>query len=169
MVGMDQHSRTWTLWRLRSLGTMELLNIPLQAAIWFGFLPLPASRANLTGFVAVSILLVQGAGYWFAKRRQLVSGSPTLPGAVGFGLLRSVNPVLLLAVLGITGYRTVTTPGITSIPGLCFALFAVLEYINYFHVQLMHDTRADWKRLARTGLRRSHLARDLDRSLRRIA
>jgi hypothetical protein len=40
--------------------------------------------------------------------------------------------------------------------------FAWLEYVNYFRVQLMHDTRSDLRRLVRTRrLRRSWLATDL--------
>jgi hypothetical protein len=37
----------------------------------------------------------------------------------------------------------------------------VFEHVNYFHVQLMYDTRADVRRLRASGLRRSHLAADL--------
>jgi hypothetical protein len=41
---------------------------------------------------------------------------------------------------------------------------AVLEYINYFVVQLSHETRADLRRLVRTRrLHPSHLAIDLRR------
>ena len=43
--------------------------------------------------------------------------------------------------------------------------FAGLEHVNYFHVQLMHDTRADWAYLLRhRRLRRAPLADDLRRT-----
>jgi hypothetical protein len=44
-------------------------------------------------------------------------------------------------------------------------LLAVLEYINYYHVQLQHfDHAPDWKRLiSGRGFRRSHLAREIER------
>jgi hypothetical protein len=49
-------------------------------------------------------------------------------------------------------------------PGLGLWLFALLEHVNYFHVQLSHQTRADLARLVRTRrLRRSHLSRDMAR------
>ncbi|MBP2402953.1 hypothetical protein SNS2_1565 [Streptomyces netropsis] len=48
-------------------------------------------------------------------------------------------------------------------PGLCFALFAVLEHVNHFHTQLMYDTAEDRRALRENGLRRAHPARDLDR------
>jgi hypothetical protein len=42
------------------------------------------------------------------------------------------------------------------------AAFAWAEFVNYFHVRLMHDTRSDLKRLAATRkFRRSWLATDL--------
>ena len=44
-------------------------------------------------------------------------------------------------------------------------LLAVLEYINYYHVQLQHfDHASDWQRLVSgRGFRRSHLAREIER------
>jgi hypothetical protein len=44
-------------------------------------------------------------------------------------------------------------------------LLAVLEYVNYYHVQLQHfDHAADWRRLmSGRGFRPSHLAREIDR------
>lgn len=48
---------------------------------------------------------------------------------------------------------------------LLVLLLAVLEYINYYHVQIQHfDHAADWQRLlAGRGFRRSHLAREIER------
>jgi hypothetical protein len=42
----------------------------------------------------------------------------------------------------------------------------VLEHVNYFHIQLMHDTSNDVRRLLRRGFRRSSLARNLDQAAR---
>ena len=44
-------------------------------------------------------------------------------------------------------------------------LLAVLEYVNYYHVQLQHfDHAPDWQRLVSgRGFRRSHLAREIER------
>ena len=58
-------------------------------------------------------------------------------------------------------------PGAGTWPGLGFALFAVLEHGSYFHVQLMYDNAGDLRYLRRHGLRRAHLARDLDALARR--
>ena len=41
-------------------------------------------------------------------------------------------------------------------------VFAVLEHINYFEYQLMHDTKNDWAYLVRNKrLKRAILSRDL--------
>lgn len=150
--------------RLRSLATMELVNIPLQAGLWFGWVDLPVTVPNLVGFSVFALLLVEGAGYWAAKRHQLRGHARGLPGERAFRAALVVNPVLLAVGLAVTGYATATDPGRGTWPGLVFATFALLEHVNYFHVQLMHDTVADLRRLRSVGLRRSHLACDLGRA-----
>ena len=150
--------------RLRSLAVMELLNVALQAGLWFGLVGLPVTVANLIGYGLFAVLLLEGATYWLAKLRQLRGRRPHLPGVRVFRAARVVNPAILAAGLLITGRAVFADPGRASWPGLAFALFAVLEHVNYFHVQLMHDTVADLRRLRSVGLRRSHLARDLARA-----
>ncbi|MGN9786012.1 hypothetical protein ACTMTF_31610 [Nonomuraea sp. ZG12] len=149
--------------RLRSLAVLEVANIPLQAFAWFGAIGFPATGANLTGFALFVIILIQGAAYWAAKLDQLRNRRPHPRGLAAFAAARKVNPVLLAAGLLVTGAAALADPGVGSWPGLGFALFAVLEHVNYFHVQLMHDTAADLRRLRTVGLRRSQLARDLAR------
>ncbi|SDK55375.1 hypothetical protein SAMN05216298_0521 [Glycomyces sambucus] len=149
--------------RLRSLASLELLNIPLQAFIWFGLLGLPANPANLAGFAAFALLLLEGAAYWTAKRRQIDTGAADLPWTPLFAFALRANPVVLAAAVLFTGWSAVADPGAGSFPGLGFALFAALEHVNYFHVQLMYDNPADLRRLSRHGLVRSHLSRDLSR------
>lgn len=149
--------------RLRSLAVLEAANIPLQAFIWFGLIGLPATWPNLTGFALFVILLIQGTAYWAAKLDQLRHRRPHPRGLPAFALARKLNPALLAAGLPATGAAVLADPGAGSWPGLGFALFTVLEHVNYFHVQLMHDTAADLRRLRTVGLRRSQLARDLAR------
>ena len=141
----------------------ELANIPLQWAIWFGVVGLPVTAVNLAGFAVFALLLLEGAGYWTAKLRQLSTGAPLPPGVRVFAALRLANPVVLAAVLAWTATATERDPGAATVPGLAFAAFAALEHVNYFHVQLMYDNRADTRRLRARGLRRSQLARDLAR------
>ncbi|MGC4791050.1 hypothetical protein ACLQ22_24870 [Micromonospora sp. DT178] len=147
--------------RLRSLAGWELLNVPLQAWVWFQLVGLPPTAANLAGFGAFAALLVVGTAYWALKLRQLRRGEPRLPGRRHFVTARAALPFLLATVIAACAVAAVRTPGVRAYPGLAFGLFAVLEYVNYFHVQLMHDNRADLRRLVTVGFRRSHLARDL--------
>lgn len=163
---MPHRSRLRLRRRLRSLAALELLNIPLQAWIWFGVIGFPATGANLTGFGLVALLLVQGAGYWWAKLRQLRERWALPPGLGFFAFARSVNPPVLGAGLAFAAWSAANEPGAGSLPGLGFALFAVLEHVNYYRTQLMYDTAADLRRLLTRGLRKASLARDLARAAR---
>lgn len=149
--------------RLRSLIAGEVVNIPLQAAIWYGIVGFPATWANLVGFAVFSLLLIQGAAYWAAKLEQLRNRRALPRGMSAFAVARVANLAVLGAGLLATGAAVLTDPGRGSLPGLGFALFAVLEHVNYFHTQLMHDTVADLRRFRAVGFRRSQLARDLAR------
>jgi hypothetical protein len=157
---MAHRSRTWIRRRLRSLLAWELTNIPLQAAIWFGVAGFPVTPANVVGFALFALLLLEGAGYWAAKLRQLAAPGSRLPGAGAFAVARVANVPLLGAGLLFVAFAE---PGAGSWPGLGFALVAVLEHVNYFHWQLMYDTAEDLRHLRGHGPRRAHLARDLAR------
>lgn len=148
--------------RLLSLAGGELVNIPLHAVIWIGIIGAPLTLANVAGYLLFSLLLIEGAGYWLAKLHQTTIRQRALPGARIFGLLRIVNLPLLAIGVGIAAYGAVDSPGLASLPGLGYALFAVIEHVNYFHLQLSYDRRTDLRRLRTFGLRRSHLSRDLD-------
>lgn len=161
---MDHRDRARILRRLRSLATLELLNIPLQAWAWFGVIGFPLTAANLTGFALVALLLLEGAGYWTAKHRQLTSRLATVPGIRGFAVARTANLVPLTVGTAFAVWTVASAPGAGSIPGLAFALFAWLEHVNYFHVQLMYDHATDLRSFRAKGFRRASLARDLARA-----
>ncbi|MEU4830722.1 hypothetical protein [Streptosporangium sp. NPDC023615] len=158
---MNRFSRSRVQRRLRSLAWLEALNVPLQAAIWFGVLGLPVTAGNAAGFALFALLLLEGAGYWSAKLRQIATRDRFLPGRRAFEILRRGNVAVLAVGLLFVAGTVVVDPGIGSWPGLGFGLFAVLEHVNYFHVQLMYDTAEDLRHLRSHGLRRAHLARDL--------
>lgn len=158
---MDHRSRSWIERRLRSLALLELLNIPLQGVLWFGVVHLPVTASNALGFALFAFLLLQGAGYWVAKHRRLGTPGTALPGVAAFRLARVANVPVLLAGLVYVIWATAADAGAPTVPGLVFALVAVLEYVNYFHIQLMYDTAADLRYLVTHGPRRAHLARDL--------
>lgn len=82
-----------------------------------------------------------------------------------FAAVRAVGPtVLAVGALAWVSSLLSGAAGVDLVVGALLWLLAVAEHVNYHHVQLMHDTRADWRRLRRTRhLRRSFLAADLDR------
>ncbi|CAM3598201.1 hypothetical protein NOGI109294_04620 [Nocardiopsis gilva] len=82
-----------------------------------------------------------------------------------FRHLRTANVVLLAGGATVIGAGFAAGDPWTHVwPGAGLWTFAVLEQINYFHIQLSHDNRADITRLLRTRrLPRPHLARDLER------
>ncbi|CAL9479415.1 hypothetical protein SUDANB121_03020 [Nocardiopsis dassonvillei] len=155
--------------RLRSLAVLELVNIPLFGLVLFAVLGAPASPTNLAGFGMFALLLVEGSAYWWLKLRQASRGGRLPAGMPVFRALRWVN-VALFALTGAVVAAALAEGGHWSrvAVGVPLWLFAVLEQVNYFHVQLAHDTRADLRRLLRTRrLHRSHLARDLTRAAHR--
>jgi hypothetical protein len=68
-----------------------------------------------------------------------------------FRVARKANIVVLALVFVYTAIAVAMMPGKGTIPGLAFAVVAIGEHVNYFHMQLVR------------GRRRSHLSRDLDR------
>nr|WP_218902858.1 hypothetical protein [Streptomonospora nanhaiensis] len=142
-----------------------MVNIPLFAVVLFGVLGLPPTPANAAGFALFSVLLLEGSAYWWAKAAQVRSRASHPAGLPLFRLLRAANPVLLAAGGVVVAWQlTGGVPWTHTWPGAGLAVFALLEHVNYFHVQLSHQNRADLARLWRTRrLHRSHLARDLAR------
>ncbi|GLU48378.1 hypothetical protein [Nocardiopsis ansamitocini] len=152
--------------RLRTLAVLEMVNIPLFAVVLFGGTGMPASPANLVGFALFALLLAQGGAYWWLKSRQVRVHARSPGGMRVFRVLKRVNVLLLLAGGAVVLWSLAVGPRWSQAwPGFGLWAFAVLEHVNYFHVQLSHQTRADLARLRRTRrLHRSHLSRDMGRA-----
>jgi hypothetical protein len=150
--------------RLRNLAVLELVNIVLIAWAVFWALDLPVTAPNVLGYGLMASHLMIGAGYWLAKGRQLCVGRSRPPMLGLFRWLRAAGLVALVVGGALTGFWFVRRPDSTTVPGVILVAFAVAEHVNYFQRQLMHDTRADLRRLWRTRrLHRSHLNVDLRR------
>ncbi len=148
--------------RLRTLATLELANIVWIGWVVFTALNAPTSAVNTVGYGLVAAHLIIGAGYWAVKLRQLRAGLRRPPMIGVFRWLRPVCAMGLAAGLVVIAASFTSRPGATSVPGLVLYGLALAEYVNYFHWQLIHDTRADWRRLLRTRrLHRSHLYEDI--------
>lgn len=159
--------------RLRSLRTLEAFNV-----VW-----VPASLAYLwrtmgaegwllrSGAVAiVAYILVQGAIYWQMKLNAVIRGERGLPGYFPalFNFFRRSNLWLFIAY-GIL-VAVVIARGALDSRDLAWGIglygFAILEHVNYYAYQLMHDSRNDRRYLARhRRLRRAALRDDLDAAL----
>lgn len=126
-----------------------------------------ALRVSALGLAAW--LLASSAAYWHLKLKAVRRGRLRLP--------QWFRPTfLLLRALSLAGFAAIVTiafmqwrSGTLDLVDLTWAVglvaFAALEYANYYHVQLKHDTVADWAYLARHArLRRPPLAEDLRRA-----
>ncbi|MFW5416430.1 hypothetical protein J0910_07390 [Nocardiopsis sp. CNT-189] len=156
--------------RIRGLAVVETLCIPLFAAVALLW-EMPLTAANAAGLGLLFLLIAEGGAYWRAKARQLARDLPLPEGMPVFAALKRANLVLFAAAAAaIAAALAGGDTGTRVWPGVLLWLFALVEQVNYFHVQLSHDNRADLARLLRTRrLHRSHLARDLDRARRRPA
>lgn len=162
------NSRPRLLRRLRNLRNVEWFNVPFLIVILSLTWPdrtLDMIWQRLSAYLVVAGLLLIGGWYWHLKVRQIGEGRPieselaVLARAkwIAATVLAVVSIALLVSSLrglGSTADRWWATG---------FLVLAWLEYVNYFHLQLMHDTRSDLARLKRTRrLRRSWLASDLE-------
>jgi hypothetical protein len=124
-------------------------------------------KLRMAAMALVSYLLLQGAWYWhlkikaFEKRESLpVYFHPLYQRFKwsNIGLLGAMLVVLVMAAVGGAARADLYwTAGLLG--------FAVLEQINYFHYQLMYDTRGAFASLRRNGrLRTPALVIDLART-----
>lgn len=104
-----------------SLLWWEPANVPLQGLIWFGLLGIPLTAANIVGFALLAVLLLEGAGYWLAKLRQVTVVASPLPVARFFAVARVVDVPWLVAGLLFSGVgasgASQATRGVRESPG----------------------------------------------------
>lgn len=122
---------------------------------------------RLTALGLLVAILVQGTWYWYLKLRSLQQQAP-LPSYFHalFSWFKRGNLVtiggMLIALL-VLDRRSLTEADIGWTAGLVAG--AVLEQVNYYHYQLMYDTRASFDHLRRNRrLRKPALAVDLARA-----
>ncbi|MEL6110611.1 MAG: hypothetical protein AAFU85_31785 [Planctomycetota bacterium] len=115
------------------------------------------------------MLLLIGASYWRAKALQL-AGEPQLLDLTLTWVQRVRVPVLIgvLALLSFCAADllvvTLAKNNVDRCIALIITVLSLLEYINYFHVQVQHfDHAPDFKRLLRgLGFRPSKMRTDLN-------
>ncbi|PAE15451.1 general stress protein [Virgibacillus sp. 7505] len=126
-----------------------------------------------TAFLLLEFLLLQGSMYWYIKfkrfRNEKTFITPTY--AVHKLIkLRKVNVLLIAIPLLAFIYDFLRLHSPFPIGGLFIALFiyvfAILEYINYFYIQLSYDNISDLRYLKqRKVLKQASIQRDINRLL----
>ena len=175
---MARSSRRAAPRRLRSLRNLELFNVVFLAAVLLWWVPRRADETipadtwqRSVAYLPMAALLVAGGWYWHLKLRAITGDREPLRRALGpLGVIGRLAVAVLAAgtVLAIASWVTGTGNPADRVWATGLVAFGWLEYVNYFQWQLMHDTRADLRRLAHDRrLRRSMLRRDLDRWARR--
>lgn len=152
--------------RLTYLWTFELIGAALFVVQAWAFGPrFGLGWRTAVGLGLAVLLLAQGSLYWYAKLRA-VRRRPLLSGrrfARLYGGFRRANRALLPAGGAVLLAAGLAGPAAADLWfGLGFWTLAVLEYVNYYHRQLMYDTPAEVRWLVRAGrLKPAPLARDL--------
>lgn len=147
---------------------MEWFNIPFLILVLYlawSDTSMDALWQRLTAYALAASLLSVGGWYWHLKVAQLGRGQSIESQLMTLARIGLVAPVILGVASVALAASWVAGVGQTADRGWAtgFLVLAWAEYVNYFHYQLMHDTRSDLERLKRTGkVRRSWLAADLN-------
>lgn len=120
------------------------------------------------GMLVCILILNQGQLYWKVKLDRLMKVPVDEKKYLGYFrdsrriniILIALMPLVLLIQLMILNWAFLTIKAFYL--GVLANIFAILEYINYYHVQLMIDNKHDLAYLARNKkLKRASLAKDL--------
>jgi len=154
--------------KLLHLYTGELTATIVFLIVWLVYLQ-KYEWASLTGytayaFILLEFILLQGTYYWYLKYNQIKHGDL---GALPHRWLRLFKACKLINVVLIGLGVPLIIVQLSSLPAnfyffLFLYLFAIGEYINYYHIRLSYQTSEeinDW--LRHKKLRSSRLAREL--------
>lgn len=136
--------------RMTYLWTFELLNAPIvfPAAYYSISRNFRLGWFSLAALGVVCAILIVGTSFWFLKRRAL-DGSQQLyqPSMRRFfrasKIVFGVVILVLLILFVVRAFVQENTPTADLVLGTVLMILAVLEYINYYFVQLSYDNRAD--------------------------
>ena len=157
--------------RLRGYWQMEAANVvllPVAACIVVTSLEGRLDPVLLISLFANAVLLTIGACYWRITLLRIEGDEA--PFAKWLPRIGKAQPIAILLTF-LTCAATLADFALDAgtwtpqrITAIGMTVLCVLEYINYYHVQLQYfDNAADFHALLRTRrLKRAHLARDLD-------
>lgn len=170
----DGYLRKKLLKRFSYLYTGELMSVVMFIVVLFLLnkvypqLRLYSLTSFWISFFLLEFLLVQGGIYWYVKWKRLKKENTIVtPIQIlkSFKILKKYNICLIIVTMFIFAidffkYYPSLPLGSLGIASFIY-IFAVLEYINYFHFQLSYDNLSDIKYLLRSKrLKQSCLSRD---------
>ncbi|MCU6604139.1 general stress protein [Peribacillus frigoritolerans] len=110
-----------------------------------------------TSFLLLEFILLQVTIYWYKKWNRLRKENTSITPIQTVKQLRRFKKInIILITISILAFAIDFSKWYPSLPvlGLSIAgficIFAVLEYINYFHIQLSYDNISDIKYLLKT-------------------
>jgi len=122
-------------------------------------------------FILLEFLLLQGTMYWYAKLKRLRNEKTSItPLKIvrQLHLLKKLNLILIITSSiafifdCIIWYQSLPKGGLTI--AFFIYIFAVLEYVNYFYIQLSYDNISDIKNLLKSKkLKQSCMNKDFKR------
>ena len=155
--------------KLYSLASGELVAL---AVFWLNFflfkkyLVRPQALISIAyPLLLVSLILLQGSLYWWIliKRLRKPNFAIKQTGRI-YGLLRQVDLILLALDIPIILIEFSSWP--VSLIAVAIWLFALIEWINYFHWQLSYSLNplVLLSKVAKRKLRKSKIAKEIDKS-----
>ncbi|MFD1019392.1 hypothetical protein [Thalassobacillus hwangdonensis] len=157
------------------LWTGELIASILFAFLWFyAIKSMESIAAYVTSYPAVyaflvlEFILLQGSFYWYMKWKQAKQGNfsrMTKSQCRWFTYLKRITFALLAYGILLVIYQImVAAPTIYLF--LFLYIFAIGEYVNYYHIRLSYQSVDDLRLLfSQRGARASKLAKELKNSL----
>lgn len=126
-----------------------------------------------TSFVLLELFLLQGTIYWYTKWKRLRSENTSItPIKLVQRLyrLKTINLIFIIIPIIAFIFDWIKWSDALPIGGLSISLFiyifANLEYINYFHIQLSYDNRSDIQYLLKhKKLKVASMKRDFEQIL----
>ncbi|OFS29100.1 hypothetical protein [Abiotrophia sp. HMSC24B09] len=155
--------------KLYSLASGELVAL---AVFWLNFflfkkrLTTPQALISIAyPLLLVSLILLQGSLYWWIliKRLRKPNFAIKQTGRI-YGLLRQVDLILLVLGMPIILIEFSSWP--VSLIAVAIWLFALIEWVNYFHWQLSYSLNplVLLSKVAKRKLRKSKIAKEIDKS-----
>ena len=155
--------------KLYSLASGELVAL---AVFWFNFLLFKKWLLSPQALIAivyplllVSLILLQGSLYWWILIKRLSKSNFAIKqtGRI-YGLLRKLDLILLVLGMPIILIEFSSWP--VSLIAIAIWLFALIEWINYFHWQLSYSLNplVLLSKVAKRKLRKSKIAKEIDQS-----